>query len=170
MELTGRNGFKTHYLLIAFSFDTKTGDDSVNALLARQVLAAIKTSTVEKIIPQEEVYRALLIICSEPDWKEKELIIVEYNNREYLNSYDVASEALDLAGKHSHSHEILIVSHNHMFPRVKAVLENLGRKVSAYRTAIDYDEQADQPWVRSNTAFALHEAAAYLFFVLKGYI
>lgn len=156
-------------VLIAFSFDTKTDKNSINRHLAENVLLALRINCVKTIILQEEVYLALLAICPDVNLKGKELIVVNYGSRKYLNSYEVASEALGAVTDLSNS-SVLVVSHNHMFVRVRDILEKLGAEVSAYMTVVDYDAQANQSWVRSCTRFALREFVAYLLFVFKGYI
>lgn len=159
-------GQKSDLVLIAFSFGTEIGGNSINISLAKLVLAALEIDIIKTIILQEEVYQSLLTICPNPNLRGKELTVIEYGDREYLNSCEVASEALKLAN----CQKVFIVSHNHMFVRVSKTIEALGATVSGYMTAMGYDTQADQSRVRSNRAFALYEPAAYLYFVAKGYI
>ena len=171
-KMPGRQGV-VNLVVLAFSFDTKTNEGSINMSLAQKVLEVLNGSNaVKTLFLQEEVYKALFNlpeIAEIDDWKGKEIVVIRYGDKDYLNSYGVVLEAIRQLPQGIRT-EMVVVSHNHMFHRVKATIENLGVKVCGWMTAIGYDPRAEQPWVRSHKAFALREALAYVWFVLKGYI
>lgn len=156
-------------VLIALSFGTEIGVGSANAELAKKILEVYPGINIGKIILQEEIYLVLRGIFPNVDnFFRGKLFVVRYEGRDYLNSYEVVSEGFKLAG--GNVKKVFVVSHNHMFPRVKGILKNLGAKICGYITTMDYDSKAKQSWTRSNLRFAWHEALAYIFFALKGYI
>lgn len=167
-------GNNNSVILIAWSFGTETDEDSINTLLAQKVAEVYNGSNVvEKLFIQEEVYEAWLSMPQQPgsndcdDWKK--IIIIGYGDKNYLNSCEVALKAIGSLQKRIGT-EVLIVSHNHMLPRLKGIIKKLGAEVCGWLTVLEYDPEAKQPWVRSYRAFALREALAYWFFVLMGYI
>lgn len=166
--------------IIAFSFDTKTGEDSVNSILAQKILETIKTSLeslrIRVIILQEEVWEAMLLISPENEISDlgEKLKVLKYKldkngKKIYLDSHDIGSGAVKIASEYNCRHTI-VVCHNHMLKRVVAIIDNLGIRASSWLTTMKYDPQADQKWVRSYRAFALREALAYLFFAIKGWL
>lgn len=157
------------FIAIAWSFDTTTGSKSINRKLAEKVYLLLKNENCLEIFLQEEIYNVLQTFCLD-GLNVSKVKVVKYNGREYINAQHVFDEAFDLAGYSPYGRRVVIVSHNHMFARLRGMLENLGAIVCGHLTVIKYDKHANQSKVRSNWAFAVYEPLAYLAFVLMGYI
>ncbi len=157
------------FVAIAWSFDTTKGRESINRLLAEKVYRLLKNDNCLEIFLQEEIDDVLRTF-ELTGLNVAKVKVVRYKGREYINAQHVLEDAFELAGCDPSNKKVVIVSHHHMFVRLRGMLQNLGATVCGHLTVLKYDKQADQLWVRSRWIFAGYEALAYLLFVLKGHI
>lgn len=76
----------------------------------------------------------------------------------YLNTKEVAEQALEIMKSHAWS-KPLLVAHPHHMPRVDAICQKLGMRtiVPPGLGFVRFDPESEQPWTRSEASWVLKE-------------